>query len=283
MIPSLTGELTGTHGRIATRTWPNLEADHLVLLAHGYGEHVGRYEHVAQVLVEHGAEVWALDHTGHGLSDGDRAVIPSFEDVVTDLHQLADEAVDARPDLPIALVGHSMGGLIAARYAQRYPAELDALVLSAPVLGRWAAVEHLLSLEEVPDDPLDVTTLSRDPAVGQAYSADELVWHGKFQRPMLEALQVALETVNAGPVLGDLPTLWLHGGADQLVPIEDTRTGIAHIRGTLLEELTYPGARHEVFNETNKDEVLDDVTDFLDRALGLTEPDDDDTEVEPQD
>lgn len=274
MTTSLTGELTGTHGRIATRVWPNPEADHLVLLAHGYGEHVGRYEHVAQVLLAHGAEVWGLDHTGHGLSEGARAIIGDFEDVVSDLHQLAELATGEHPDLPVALVGHSMGGLIAARYAQRYAEEINALVLSGPVLGRWAAVEHLLKLEEVPDDPLDVSTLSRDPSVGEVYSADELVWHGKFQRPMLEAMQSAIETVNAGPVLGDLPTLWLHGADDQLVPIEDTRTGIAHIRGTLLEEVAYPGARHEIFNETNNDEVLEDLCDFLDRALGLsdTEP-----------
>lgn len=271
MTTSVDGELTGTHGRLFTRTWPNPDADHVVLLAHGYGEHVGRYTHVAQALVAHGAAVHALDHTGHGRSDGDRAIIPSFEDAVADLHQLAEIATATHPDLPVALVGHSMGGLIAARYAQLHGETLGALVLSGPVLGRWAAVETLLALDEVPDDPLEVSTLSRDPAVGAAYEADDLVWHGKFQRPMLEALQRALQTVNDGPTLGDLPTLWAHGTADPLVPIEDTRAGVATIRGTLLEEQLYPGARHEIFNETNHDEVLDDVNDFLDRALGLSD------------
>lgn len=269
---ALDGELTGTHGHLFTRTWPNPDATHVVLLAHGYGEHIGRYPHVAQALVDHGAQVHGLDHTGHGRSDGDRAIIPSFEDVVTDLHSLAEQAHDAHPDLPVALVGHSMGGLIAARYAQRYGDTLGALVLSGPVLGRWAAVEHLLSLDEIPDDPLDVSTLSRDPAVGRAYDDDELVWHGKFQRPMLESLQTAIDVVNAGPTLGDLPTLWVHGAKDPLVPLEATRGGIAAIRGTLLEVIHYPGARHEIFNETNNDEVLGDVTDFLDRALGLSDP-----------
>ncbi|MEO6882297.1 MAG: lysophospholipase [Mycobacteriaceae bacterium] len=269
---AIDGELTGTHGQLFTRTWPNPDATHVVLLAHGYGEHIGRYSHVAQALLDNGAQVHGLDHTGHGRSAGDRAIITSFEDVVTDLHTLAEQAHEAHPDLPVALVGHSMGGLIAARYAQRYGDTLGALVLSGPVLGRWAAVEHLLSLEEIPDDPLDVTTLSRDPAVGQAYTDDELVWHGKFQRPMLEALQAAIDAVATGPTLGDLPTLWLHGAEDPLVPLEATRGGIATIRGTLLEVIHYPGARHEIFNETNNDEVLGDVTDFLDRALGLSDP-----------
>ena len=72
-------------------------------------------------------------------------------------------------------------------------------------------------------DPLDPSTLSRDPAVGRDYEADDLVWHGPFRRTTLRALQAALGTISAGPGLGGLPTLWVHGGDDQLVPIVDTR------------------------------------------------------------
>ncbi|MGZ4533517.1 MAG: alpha/beta hydrolase, partial [Mycobacteriaceae bacterium] len=70
-----------------------------------------------------------------------------------------------------------------------------------------------------------------------------------------------------GPELGGLPTLWVHGAEDQLVPIEGTRGGIEHLRGSRFEQRIYPGARHEIFNETNSAEVLADVTDFIDRAL----------------
>jgi alpha-beta hydrolase superfamily lysophospholipase len=108
----------------------------------------------------------------------------------------------------------------------------------------------------LPHDPLDVSTLSRDQQVGEIYNADDLVWHGSFKRPTVEALDGTLRTINEGPKLGDLPTLWLHGEDDQLVPLSETRAGIDALAFTDLEEVIYPRARHEVFNETNKDEVL---------------------------
>lgn len=266
-MTSTIGELAGTHGRLATRAWTNPAATHVVLLAHGYGEHVGRYDHVAAALVAHGAVVHGLDHVGHGRSDGERVMITDIEDLVTDLHALAESVTAEHPGLPVALVGHSMGGLVAARYAQRYPGTLVALVLSGPVLGRWAAVDQLLAMDEIPDVPLDVSTLSRDPAVGEAYAADELVWHGPFKRPTLLALQAGIAAVAAGPDLGELPTLWAHGAEDQLVPIDATRAGMAHLGGSALEEIVYPGARHEIFNETHGDEVLAELTAFLGRVL----------------
>ena len=93
------------------------------------------------------------------------------------------------------------------------------------------------------------------------------MWHGPWQRPTVEALTRAMQAVQDGPPLGELPVLWVHGADDQLVPVEGSRVGIAHLGGGRHEEHVYPGARHEVFNETNADEVLADVTAFLDRAL----------------
>ncbi len=254
----------GTKGELAARTWSGAaSADHVVVIAHGYGEHVGRYERLAGALVDNRAVVHAVDHQGHGKSEGDRVLVEDFEPVVEDLQALVEKAREESPGLPVVLLGHSMGGLIASRYAQRYADSLAVLVLSSPVLGRWDAVTQLLALEEIPDVPLDVSTLSRDPAVGERYSADPLVWHGPFKRPTLEALQRAIDTVAQGPALGSLPTLWVHGDDDQLVPLPASRTGIEHLRGDRLVERIYPGARHELFNETNADEVVADVTAFV--------------------
>jgi alpha-beta hydrolase superfamily lysophospholipase len=259
--------LDGIHGRVVVQEWPNDGAAWLAVLAHGYGEHIGRYAHVAAALQAAGAAVVGPDHEGHGRSAGQRAVITDFEDVVDDLHAVAQRTAARHAGLPQVLIGHSMGGLIAARYGQRYGDDLAALVLSGPVVGAFATADALLGLPEIPDVPLDSGTLSRDPAVGEAYEADPLVWHGPFKRPMLEAWQRALAAVDAGPDLGDLPLLWVHGADDQLVPVEGSRVGIAHLGGGRHEERIYPGARHEVFNETNADEVLADVTAFCDRAL----------------
>ncbi|MFD9394462.1 alpha/beta hydrolase [Streptomyces sp. NPDC060000] len=261
--------LTGTRGTVAVREWSCPRPRCLVLLVHGYGEHAGRYAELAGVLTGHGAAVFAPDHMGHGRSAGERVVIEDFEDVVTDVHAVARLARATHPDpgLPLIVIGHSMGGLVAARYAQRYGGTLAALVLSGPVIGDWELPGRLLALEEIPDVPVAPAALSRDPAVGAAYAADGLVWHGPMKRPTLEAFVRTLKAVADGGDLGPLPLLWLHGADDRLVPLPGSRTGVERLSGGTPTERIYPGARHEVFNETNRAEVFAEVTGFLDGVL----------------
>jgi acylglycerol lipase len=257
----------GTRGAVAVREWPHPSPRHLALLVHGYGEHAGRYEELAGVLTGHGAAVYAPDHMGHGRSAGERVLIEDFEDVVTDVHAAADLARAAHPGLPLVLVGHSMGGLIAARYAQRYGAELSALILSGPVIGAWELPRRLLALDEIPDTPISPSALSRDPAVGAAYAADPLVWHGPMKRPTLQAFVRTLEAVHRGGDVGRLPLLWLHGDDDRLVPPAGSRVGVERLGGGRLTERIFAGARHEVFHETDRDRAHAEVIRFLDASL----------------
>ncbi|MFI6034668.1 lysophospholipase [Streptomyces sp. NPDC051315] len=259
--------LTGTRGPLAAYEWPHPRPRYLALLVHGYGEHAGRYDEPARVLSGHGAAVFAVDHVGHGRSSGDRVVIEDFEDVVTDVHTVAALARATHPGLPLVVIGHSMGGLIAARYAQRYGDGLAALVLSGPVIGAWELPGRLLALDAIPDTPISPSALSRDPAVGAAYCADPLVWHGPMKRPTLEAFVRTLETVARDGDVGSLPLLWLHGDDDRLVPLDGSRVGVERLSGGRLTERIYPGARHEVFHETNRAEVFADVTRFVDGVL----------------
>ncbi|WP_105969843.1 alpha/beta hydrolase [Streptomyces geranii] len=270
--------LTGTRGKIAVREWsrhttgsdserPLEPPRFLALLSHGYAEHTGRYAELAGVLVAHGATVLGPDHQGHGGSAGERAVIEDFEDVVTDLHTVVDHARAAHPDVPVVLIGHSTGGLIAARFAQRYGDELAALVLSAPVLGSWDFPGRLLALDEIPDRPINPAALSRDPAVQTAYAADPLVWHGPMRRPTLEAFVRTLETVAKSGDIGALPLLWLHGDDDRLVPLAGSRVGVEELRGTDWTERILPGARHDVFLETDRAAAFAELTAFVDRVL----------------
>lgn len=269
VVPSREWSYDTSRGALVARTWELPEADprYVALLAHGYGEHIGRYEHVAEALVRAGAVVYGVDHIGHGKSDGERVLVQDFEDVVEDFHHLDEVARREHPGLPVVLVGHSMGGLIAARYAQRYGDSLAAVVLSGPLVGTYDAAEQLLAMDEIPNVPLDITTLATDTEVGRRYAEDSLVWHGPFKRPTLEAMLRALATIQAGPSLGRLPLLWVHGVEDPLVPLEGSRPGVEHLRGDVFEQHLYEGDRHEVFNERNQDEVLGDVVAFIDRAL----------------
>ncbi|MER6074481.1 lysophospholipase [Streptomyces sp. NPDC001817] len=259
--------LDGTHGPVAVREWPHPAPRYLALVVHGYGEHAGRYDEAAAVLTGHGAAVYGPDHVGHGRSAGERVLIEDFEDVVADVHAVADLARAAHPGLPLVLVGHSMGGLIAARYAQRYGAELSALVLSGPVIGGWELPGRLLALPEIPDTPVSPAALSRDPAVGAAYAADPLVWHGPMKRPTVEAFARTLETVDRGGDVGPLPLLWLHGEDDRLVPLPGSRIGVERLAGSRLTERIFAGARHEVFHETDRKEVFAELIRFLDLVL----------------
>ncbi|MER5748364.1 lysophospholipase [Streptomyces sp. NPDC002088] len=259
--------LTGTRGTIAVREWPHERPRYAALVVHGYGEHIGRYEQLAGVLAAHGAAVFGPDHQGHGRSAGERVVIEDFEDVVSDVHAVAELARAACPGVPVVVVGHSMGGLIAARFAQRFGGEVTALVLSGPVIGVWETPGRLLAHDEIPDIPISPAALSRDPAVGTAYAADPLVWHGPMKRPTLEAFVRTLETVAKGGDVGRLPLLWLHGDDDRLVPLAGSRIGVERLSGGNLTERIYPGARHEVFHETNKAEVFADLIRFLDGVL----------------
>jgi alpha-beta hydrolase superfamily lysophospholipase len=259
----------GAAGRVFVRRWGNDAPRFIALVSHGYGEHSGRYEPVAAELVAIGATVYAPDHSGHGESDGERALLTGFGSVVDDLNAVAVRARADHPGLPAVLIGHSMGGLIATLFAQKHGDELAALVLSGPVVGSNPGLEMLLAMDPIPDVPIDPSILSRDPAVGAAYAADPLVYHGPFRRETLSALVAGVGEVAAGRDLGDLPTLWIHGAADQLVPYDTTSAAMEHLAGTSFEHTKYEGAAHEVFNETNRAEVLGDVTSFIERTLKL--------------
>lgn len=257
--------LQGGECRLHAAVWDNPSARHVVVLAHGYGEHIGRYGHVAEALVGRGAAVYGLDHAGHGRSEGERCSIRDFGVLVDDVHRVVRMAQDEHPGLPIVLVGHSMGGLIATLYAQKYGSELAGLVLSGPAVGDIGA-EALLGLDELPEIPIDPSVLSRDDAVGHAYAEDPLVYHGGFKRETLQGFLDGHRAAANGPGFGDLPTLWIHGGDDALVPIDITRPVIEKLAGSDFTETIYPGARHEVFNETNRDEVIGDVGEFVARV-----------------
>jgi alpha-beta hydrolase superfamily lysophospholipase len=253
---------SGHGGNLHIQSWPHPDPTHVVVLAHGYGEHIGRYEHVAATLGHSGAAVFGLDHVGHGRSDGPRALIGDFDPVVADLHLLVEQARAEHPGLPMVLLGHSMGGLIATRYAQRHGSGLSGLVLSAPLIGN-PGTGALLAMEPLPEIPIDPAVLSRDEAVQREYAADPLIYHGGFQRATLAAMAAALldAALDSRELTG--PVLWQHGEADSLVPLSGSRRLMELLVNAEVTSRHYPDARHEIFNEINRDEVLRDTAEFI--------------------
>jgi alpha-beta hydrolase superfamily lysophospholipase len=261
------GRFDGSEGEIFYRVWePPGEPQRIVMLVHGYAEHSGRYGHVAEALTPHGAVVVAEDHMGHGHSDGERALITDFSHVVDDLEKLARMAVERHGDLPIVLVGHSMGGLLSSRLAQRHQGRIAGLVLCGAVIGDWTWARDVLRAPAMPDPPTDWSGMSRDPEVVHEYSTDPLVYRDRYKRPLLEAEVTALDEFNAEVDRIGMPVLFLHGDADPFVPYE---TSLAAVKAFPTYDLTirvYPGARHEVLNETNRDEVIGEIVRFCDRV-----------------
>ncbi|MCB0869436.1 MAG: lysophospholipase [Solirubrobacterales bacterium] len=260
--------IEGSKGEIVIHEWaPVGEPGYVVLLAHGYAEHAGRHAELAERLEQDGAVVYAPDHWGHGYSGGDRALVDEADVLLEDFCRVYDLAKAEHPDLPLLLIGHSMGGLLATLFLQEAGRPVDAVVLSSPLLGGNPGLEALLELDEIPEIPIDPSVISRDEIAQDAYLNDELVYHGPFRRETLEGLVSTVARAQEGPGFGEQPLLWLHGEGDMLVPFDPTREVVENLAGPGTEKKTYPEARHELFHETNKDEVFTDVFEFIGRKI----------------
>jgi alpha-beta hydrolase superfamily lysophospholipase len=257
----------GSDGNVHYERWePAGSPTHIVVIVHGYAEYGARYRHVARVLVGQDAVVYAPDHVGHGRSDGERALIVDFERVVDDLRALVDLALDEHPSLPIVMIGHSMGGLLAARFAQRFPEQVAGLVLLGAVIGDWHWARVVLARPELPAAMTDYSGMSRDPAAVQAYESDPLIYRGPYKRPLLEAETAALDRFQARLNVLTMPVLFCHGTAD---PFVDYRTSLAAVEAMPSTDVTirlYEGARHELVNETNRDDVIAEIAAFVMRV-----------------
>ncbi len=249
---------------------PDSEAVGVVALVHGLGEHAGRYEHVIARLTGAGYVVVAPDHAGHGRSGGTPADVREFGDFVADVKRVIDSV--ERAGLPLYVIGHSMGGAIALSYALDHPDGLAGLVLSgpavvpgddlppvmialAPVLGRM--------VPRLPATALSASAVSRDPAVVAAYEADPLVYHGKIPAGLGGTLIAEMTTFPDRLPSLSVPTLCLHGGQDVLANPEGTRLVGRLGGGGDVTTKIYPELYHEIFNEPEQDEVLDDVLAWL--------------------
>lgn len=270
------GRFEGAGGlSIAWRAWlPVGDPRAVVLIAHGAGEHGGRYEWVGGELAARGHAAYAIDHRGHGRSDGPRALVDSIDDAVEDLHRLAGLAAGRHPGAPTFLLGHSMGGAIAIAYAARHQGELTGLVLSAPFAAVDAGPVVLAGVRvlsrvapRLPVRRIDATTVSRDPEVVAAYDADPLNHHGPLPARTVGELVRSVELLGERLPALRLPLLTMYGSGDRLVPpagseLVDARAGSDDATLT-----AYDGLYHELLNEPERERVLSDVADWLEARL----------------
>ena len=242
-----------------------------VVLAHGASEHSGRYAWVGEELAARGYALYALDHRGHGRSEGPRAVIDRMDRAVADLNELVGRVRGEHPDLPLFLLGHSMGGCVALAYAFHHQDRLDGLVLSAPLAALEAAspVTRLAGrlLSEVAPRlgvyPIDSSAVSRDPAVVRDYDSDPLNHHGRLPARTCEELAATIRRLPTDVTELRLPILTLHGTADRVTPPEGSEMIAERAGSEDVSIVRYDGLYHELLNEPERAAVLDDIIAWL--------------------
>jgi alpha-beta hydrolase superfamily lysophospholipase len=272
----LRGAQSGGAPLLFRRAWLPAEPWGLLLVVHGYAEHSGRYEDLAGWYAARGLAVHAYDQRGHGRSEGTRCHVDRFDQLLDDLDRVLERARSEHPELPVGLLGHSMGGLVVTAFlADRRPAIAAAATSGAALAvgpgvsrARIAAARVLRSLAPrlALGSGLDPRGLSRDPEVVRRYLEDPLVY-----RTMTPSLAVELMTtiprVAARAVEVQVPLLLLHGGDDPLCPVEGSRAfhGGLQVPGSGFR--AYSGLRHEIFNEPERERIFADLLDWLRATL----------------
>ncbi|MBW2599814.1 MAG: lysophospholipase [Deltaproteobacteria bacterium] len=246
-----------------------------IVIAHGLGEHSGRYDNVVGRLLPMGVSVWAPDHRGHGQSGGRRGHIDSFSQYVEDLRRLVEIARDGMAeDVKIFLLGHSLGGLIALRFAAGFPEMVDGVIISSPVLGVTVDVPVVkafagkimstlwptLSLS----NELDASKISHDEEVVRAYIDDPLVHNRVSARWFTEFLS-AMEAAGRSAPEMEIPLLMQLAGDDHLTSVDASKRFFDALGSVDKTLYIYDGLYHEIYNEITeqKKQVLDDLDGWL--------------------
>lgn len=252
------------------------EARAVVAIVHGFGEHSGRYTNMVDRLVPAGYAVYAFDLRGHGRSPGQRGHVDRWTEYREDVGAFVCHVSEREPGRPLFLLGHSMGGLIVLEYAEQHPEGLRGVIASGPLLAQPGISPVKLALGRVIsrvyprfslDTGLDVTAISRDPAVVEAYRKDPLV-HGRGTARLSTEIAAAQARTLAGAPTWTLPLLIIHGAADRLAPATGSRAFFERVpAGVDKERDEIPDGAHEPHNDTSQRQALDILQGWLDRHL----------------
>ena len=272
------GTFQGAGGMELTyQSWfPDEAPRAVVMIAHGIGEHMGRYGNVVNAFVPQGYAVAGFDQRGHGRSPGQRGHINRWADYREDMRAFFQMVQKQNPTGPVFLYGHSMGALIALDYILHYPEGLRGAVISgAPIEPIGVAKPGLVAVARVMFGiwptfavklGLDHAALDRDPAVVKAYDEDPLV-HGMVSARWGTESLATVAWVKEHCAEISIPTLFVHGEADRL----NSADGACHFvekihfgdKGVYID----PGSYHEPHNDLNHEQVLQEIEAWMQRHL----------------
>ncbi len=248
-----------------------------VVLVHGYAEHSGRYQHVAERFTQAGYAMHAFDLRGHGRSEGEpRVYVRSIDEYTGDLERFVASVREREAGLPIFLLGHSMGGAISARFLLDGDRGLRGAILSAPavrragifgrpvegfflfIAGRWPWL-HFPKLDNV--------KVSRDPEVVRRYDNDPLIYREGMPLGTAAAIVQSARYVDKQADRIELPILIAHGTDDGLVNYIASERFHDRVGSKDKTLKLYKGLYHEILNEPERDQVMQDMLDWLDARV----------------
>jgi len=270
-----TGTFIGKGGiEIFFQQWEVANPKAILIIIHGLGEHSGRYGNLIDALQNKGIAIYGLDHRGFGRSGGKRGHVDSFMDYIYDMKIFVNMLKDKHPNKPVIMLGHSMGGVLALKYALTHAEDLDALILSSPGLvpaikvPAWKKNLAIFLSSKIPSltmpSGLDATTISRDKEVVKQYLADPLVHDKVTPRFYVEMMNTIDECINrCGEVT--LPLLLIHGTADALVLDEASKIVYEKAKSKDKTLKLFEGLYHETMNELEPDrkKVLKFLADWI--------------------
>lgn len=243
-----------------------------IAIVHGLGEHSGRYHHLAAYFHSRGYALFTFDLRGHGRSAGKRGHVEQFDDYLADLQRLIDYAHDQTPEIPLFLLGHSLGGLIALNYAIQHGDQISAVIAAGPTLRlriktpAWKAALSNLTSTFNPGRSMSsgfpLRFLSRNKSVLKAYRTDPLVHNKVTARWLTEFAAAAAWTIDEAHAMA-VPTLILQGGSDRIVDPAGAREFFDRIGLEDKYYIEYEALYHELFNEPEVLSVLGDVEAWL--------------------
>jgi alpha-beta hydrolase superfamily lysophospholipase len=265
-------QVAGPRGQsLFRRAWLPPAAERALLVVHGFGEHSGRYEHLGAWFATRSSAVHAYDHIGHGKSSGARCHVRRFDDYLDDLASMVALVRGEHPDLPVFLVGHSMGGLIVAAFLRERDPAVAGAVLSGAALAlpegtsrvrlAVARVLRLVAPRVNLASPVDPAGLCTDPEVVEAYLKDPLVHHDRMTASLAAELLSAIRRTEGRAADVRVPVLVLHGAEDSMCRVEGSEAFARDLREGRFE--AYPGMRHEIFNEPGHEAIFEGALEWI--------------------
>ena len=259
---------TGLSGDVYYRAWRSPDPVAVVVLLHGFGEHSGMYHRLGNTLNQSRVDLWALDEIGHGLTYGERGHVDGLVALVEHADRLLQLASDATPDVPVYVLGHSMGSAVAAALVATRRPGIAGLVLSATPVGPAMVAEAA----EVPADlmlSLDAEGCSTDPFYLDELVNDPLAFLGApFGASIGAVVPAARHALDEEPLPAEVPVLLLHGQQDPVISVNDARALVAEWPHARLVEFD---VRHDVLNDVRHREVAATIVEFIRGTANIAE------------